>query len=862
MAFPPEAPPQQPPLPDVPAAHTRPPKLLAKGPYWARLPALRAAPTPSQPDDALGSGSGTSTIVNANGFGNISAKAPPIILPDRVGTTRVLLQDTQACVQKFSARSDALGARVEQALKQLELSRAALEAGNEKTVAELADVVYKCQAALAKGIETQGTTLEKAGEKIAHLASLYDAQTASLTSLTQTVHTHAGALQALQVQQTQTAHTHAGALQALQVQQTQLAAALAPLEPLVRAVPLHFDTHQNALIEKVVAALCPVVKVTVQDAMEKFVARIPTTLAPPVAVAGENIQQQQQPQPATGEKRKRAANDDPVPVASTRRRPSIAVTARIPSDSHSEDRAPTSPPTLRRRASLWTSGRLLSRGSMRRAPTETKTEAAKLSPETPTRSPVSSSPGLLLTGRALQPLFLSAPINDHAFTLPRTRTRTVSSATAHIAAFANPRTDTGADLNVVTDTNVGADVDMDGLSSDARVVQTHSALPSRGSHATVPARVTRASALANPPALVGPRQSMLISVDRPPADITRAGNPILDEGASGTTAVAKQAVDTEKGTGTSKSKSKGKGKSRAKPQAKAKTSVNDAEGAVGKGKSKSKSTSKGKGKKAAPVATTTAALLPVPDAMVTADTYASTSTDAGTGSKAKAKMSESKDPSPKRTTTGASNATETSAASEHGPPNSPLRASQCLPTTILTRERGRENQLGQDEAQHRPTSRDEQPIPAAKPGKSIEQQSASKMLRRKAHKSWMITTSSDGDEDERNWIAGSDSPLAAALAHVHSDIDFAGPSNPFSDAGARVVEETACGQDANNLDNDGDADIFGLSQVPDAYGNHTGSNAGPSRTSLRQPAGRAKRLLVVDNDSSGIDLWFDELLDE
>lgn len=62
------------------------------------------------------------------------------MLPDRVSTTRILLSDTQACVQKLSARMDIIGSRIEQALKELQLAREALDAGGEKTVAEIADI--------------------------------------------------------------------------------------------------------------------------------------------------------------------------------------------------------------------------------------------------------------------------------------------------------------------------------------------------------------------------------------------------------------------------------------------------------------------------------------------------------------------------------------------------------------------------------------------------------------------------------------------------------------------------------------------------------------------------------------------------
>ena len=101
---------------------TRP--KIARAPLWARLPPLLAASDSSLPSPA-----------HSNPI-----TPPPIVLPDRVGTTRVLLQDVQATIQKFAARMDTVGANIEQALKEVQFSRSSIEAAGEKTVAELADI--------------------------------------------------------------------------------------------------------------------------------------------------------------------------------------------------------------------------------------------------------------------------------------------------------------------------------------------------------------------------------------------------------------------------------------------------------------------------------------------------------------------------------------------------------------------------------------------------------------------------------------------------------------------------------------------------------------------------------------------------
>lgn len=116
--------------------HERPPKILAKGPFWARLPALRAMTSAV----AASQSQGQSTQPDEGNTSRLSAAPPPIVLPDRVGTARILLSDTQSCVQKLSSRMDALCTRNEQALKEVQLSREALDTSGEKAIAEIADV--------------------------------------------------------------------------------------------------------------------------------------------------------------------------------------------------------------------------------------------------------------------------------------------------------------------------------------------------------------------------------------------------------------------------------------------------------------------------------------------------------------------------------------------------------------------------------------------------------------------------------------------------------------------------------------------------------------------------------------------------
>lgn len=101
---------------------------LARAPLWARLPLLH--PTASANGSSLATPPAHASPI----------APPPIVLPDRVATTRVLLQDAQATMQKFAARMDAVGANIEQALKDVQLARSSIDVAGEKSVAELADI--------------------------------------------------------------------------------------------------------------------------------------------------------------------------------------------------------------------------------------------------------------------------------------------------------------------------------------------------------------------------------------------------------------------------------------------------------------------------------------------------------------------------------------------------------------------------------------------------------------------------------------------------------------------------------------------------------------------------------------------------
>ncbi|KLO17914.1 hypothetical protein SCHPADRAFT_138537 [Schizopora paradoxa] len=146
---------------------------------------------------------------------------PLAVMPDsnKLGTTtRLLLQDTQAHMEKFAARMDALGAHVEQSLREIQMCRTATEGASQKCVSEVVDVVYKCQSNFIKKLEANNDAVQKQGDAIDRLRTDYD----RLIKLYES-HTSMYASQAT-------------AIQEVQKQQVLLIQGITPLEPLVKCI--------------------------------------------------------------------------------------------------------------------------------------------------------------------------------------------------------------------------------------------------------------------------------------------------------------------------------------------------------------------------------------------------------------------------------------------------------------------------------------------------------------------------------------------------------------------------------------------------------------------------------------------------
>jgi len=99
----------------------------------------------------------------------------PLVMPDtKLGSTtaRLLLQDTQAHMEKFAARMDALGTHMEQSLREIQMCRAATEGASEKCVADIVDVVYKCQSNFIKKLEASDNMIQTQSDAIHRLSTV------------------------------------------------------------------------------------------------------------------------------------------------------------------------------------------------------------------------------------------------------------------------------------------------------------------------------------------------------------------------------------------------------------------------------------------------------------------------------------------------------------------------------------------------------------------------------------------------------------------------------------------------------------------------------------------------------------------
>ena len=98
----------------------------AVGPYWARLPRLTGPGTLSE----------CLNTPAAQSAGTLETSVP-VVAPDRAAAARVLLQETQTCIQSFSARMNEFTRSLEQTLQEIKRDSSAASPENEKIVSDV-----------------------------------------------------------------------------------------------------------------------------------------------------------------------------------------------------------------------------------------------------------------------------------------------------------------------------------------------------------------------------------------------------------------------------------------------------------------------------------------------------------------------------------------------------------------------------------------------------------------------------------------------------------------------------------------------------------------------------------------------------
>ncbi|KAL5531688.1 hypothetical protein ACEPAG_4565 [Sanghuangporus baumii] len=717
--------------PPAARARSRPEKVLAKGPFWARLPALRAM---------------TSTIGGSQSQAQESGSpVPTIALPDRVSSTRILLSDTQACIQKLSARMDIIVSRSEQALKEIQLARETLETGNEKTVAEIADVVCRCQATLIKNIEVQESILDKINGSIAKLTissdalhKLYEAHNASLASLTQTMHG------IMNVQQS------------AQVQHAQLVGTITPLESLVRSIPVHID------------ALVPAVERIIERSLERLLSRLPIG-----AYMHERIVQD--PHTPRGRKRQRSSECEipPIDTNRTRRRSTI-----IPADLQTA-RDPSSPLLSRQRLGIGSTERLRTRGSLRRLLAKVARVGDLKEAEEETPAPHGSLSSRT-SRRPILPMLNVSPVRRSG----NKRLRTESAIRTAAAS--------GDDVDALQ-----ASFD---ISYNAETAQPIAV----GAVATVPtptpaSRTTRIIVKAK--MVEDMITSSRVPFGSPPGSVN-SGLVNADEIVAQTP--MEQATGSENVQPILADKNNG-GPSKTKPKTPKKKGAVPRKG-------------RGRPKKATIAATPASGTILHPDS------------ENSIRSKSK---STSKDTSPKRATTGNSDASLVSAASVHGPPNSPSTHTKSSPIPFV-------------ESNNALSSPAPEQVTILNPGAKA----ANITVFPKARTLISLIDASQ----ESSVLAGQSNDgagLSAALAHIDNDINFT-----TSGLGAGPMQKGHVNMDSIDLTSAEDT-----SNAVTMFNDFRKTEKIPSEPGSTLFKGRTKRFLVIDSDSTENDI-LDELFAE
>ncbi|KAI0358064.1 hypothetical protein OH77DRAFT_1239240 [Trametes cingulata] len=171
--------------------------------------------------------SGTSTST----FGK---HTPPIAPIDKTSaSTRVLLHDTQAHLEKFTERVTQLTNELDDAKRELVMVQKLYQDDREQVLESITGLVNRCQTEMQKtvGSPAQRVEIREVSKDLSHISIRIDTLDKKIDALSMVCRLHN--------------QTQSQLLQTIQDQQGHLLAALTPLLPLIQAMPLHIENARD-----------------------------------------------------------------------------------------------------------------------------------------------------------------------------------------------------------------------------------------------------------------------------------------------------------------------------------------------------------------------------------------------------------------------------------------------------------------------------------------------------------------------------------------------------------------------------------------------------------------------------------------
>ncbi|KAF7332291.1 hypothetical protein MKEN_00110300 [Mycena kentingensis (nom. inval.)] len=166
-----------------------------------------------------------------------SVPVPPTAMDKQATSMRVLLHDTQAALEQFSARVETLAAGMAETQREVVVVKELFNGAQEKLVMDVVDVVNRCQTHLQTAV----------GEPVQAAVAVQnqkdnETRFEQLTKRTDDLY--------MSVQSLATTMQHLLAMNAtVQEHQSKILTALLPLEPLLKALPTHIDSARACINE-------------------------------------------------------------------------------------------------------------------------------------------------------------------------------------------------------------------------------------------------------------------------------------------------------------------------------------------------------------------------------------------------------------------------------------------------------------------------------------------------------------------------------------------------------------------------------------------------------------------------------------